>query len=207
MNELKPYDRCRGKGVINRWGFDESKNGNPLLWFTVSGNELAPPDTYDDSDFTESSPWHTRLTMALTDNTTDWVFSALQKLVKEDDLDLDRFDPEHENPYDLEGLPVTVLFKENEYNGVVRLQSGFVFPKSKKKVNLSSFGKRFMEFRREQMEKAEAEKAASELAVANSHPASLPSDDLPPSLKDAEQPAVPPASKSRKRTKPADVTA
>ena len=148
--KAKPADRWRGKGAIQQWGQEESKNGNPVMWFRVVGDQLAPPDTYDDADFSESEVWSTRVSMTLVEGKTDWVFATLQQLLGEKEVDLDRFDPEHPEAYDLEGREVTVNFKNNEYNGTIRLQSGFIFPR--KKGKLSKFGAELMAFRQRQLE-------------------------------------------------------
>ncbi len=138
----------RAKGKIKTWGTEETKGGNLALIFGVEVYAVAPPDTYGDSDFEELDRprgAQVRMTLSRTGN-TDWIFDILKKITGDDDFELERFDlEESDNPYNLEGTEVPLLYKSREWNGKTYLEASFLFPKPKGK--LTAWGQKLMDYK------------------------------------------------------------
>lgn len=145
----------RGKARIKTWGSEETKNNNLSLVFGVEVYAVAPPNTYGDSDFDaleRPKGAQVRVTLSQTAN-NDWIFDILKKITGDEDFDLERLDPDHAEPYDLEGTEVPILYKAKEWNGRTSLETSFLFPKPKGK--LTTWGQKLMEYKvRQEMEKS-----------------------------------------------------
>lgn len=206
MSRPEIQDKTRGKGHVQKWGIDETKTGKPLLFFIVHVDALAEPETYGDDDYvTLDKGFNTKVTMTLSaGGKVDWIFETVQKLVGSKDIDLERLDPDHAEPYDLEGKAVELLFKENRYTPPgsdkerINYQAGFLFPKERKKGSLSAFGAKLMDFRLAQL-KAEA---ATQAGPEELPPQELPQDDdVSPPFDDGAEPAPEPARAARTRSR------
>lgn len=156
-------DKARGKGHIQVWGNEETQTGNARLWFSVLVDAVAPPGSYGNDAFEECEPFHFTVSMTLAEGLNNqgeqksaWIFDTLQKLVGESDLDVERIDPEHDDPYDLEGREVVILFKHKPHyrTNVVQLEGDFFFGRDRKPAKLSKFGAEFMAFRQRQLEES-----------------------------------------------------